>query len=384
MTKFDIIVVGAGPAGSMAALHAAEGKRKVCLLERKTDAGVPVRCGEGIGRHGLLNYLEPQPGWIRNTIHKSAMVSPSGIRIELSGVTEDFVLDREKMDGDLVKMAQKAGAEYFCGTSVISIEKKGYEYHVKCPQTTFIAPCVILADGVESRLARFLGWNTSLQLSDVETCAFARVVSPLIEKDACIFYTGSRVAPGGYAWIFPRGAGEANVGLGISGNHSDAGKAREYLQKFIDMELPGARVNDVHCGGVPVTKYIKPLVKDGVMLVGDAARQVNCLSGAGIAYSLYAGKTAGQVASQAFSGDSLNLKHLKNYEKSWAKSFGKQQRRSYALKQFVAKYADDTFLNRVAQSLSKEDPKNMNYLKVFMRTFSGHPLLLLKAIKLFK
>jgi hypothetical protein len=63
-----------------------------------------------------------------------------------------------------------------------------------------------------------------LALSDVETCAFARVISPLIEKNACIFFTGSKIAPGGYAWVFPRAVGEANVGLGISGNNSEPAK----------------------------------------------------------------------------------------------------------------------------------------------------------------
>ena len=120
------------------------------------------------------------------------------------------------------------------------------------------------------------------------------------------------------------------------------------------------------------------------MLVGDAARQVNSLSGAGLAYSLYAGKLAGKTAADAINGNTVNYKHLKTYEKNWHKKFGKQQLRSYSLKKFVEKYGDDSFLDRIAQSLSKEDPSKLNYLKVFTRTFSGHPLLLIKAIKLFR
>lgn len=384
MAEFDIIVIGAGPAGSMAAINASKCGRKVCLLERKDEAGVPVRCGEGIGRRGLLDNIEPRPEWIKNTIKKSVMISPSGIRVEISGVNEDFILDREKMDNDLVKEAIKAGTEYYSQSPVISIQKDGKEYNCVCPQRTFTSQCVILADGVESRLAHFLGWNTSLNLPDVETCAFAKVVSPLIENDACIFYIGSTVAPGGYAWIFPKGVGEANIGLGISGSKSDSGKAKEYLERFIDREFPAARISNIHCGGVPVTRYIRPLVKEGAMLIGDAARQVNCLSGAGLSYSYFAGKIAGRVAAEAFNGNILNYKHLLRYEKIWVKKFGKQQERSYSLKKYVEKYADDKFLDRVADSLSKEDPKKMNYLRVFMRTFSGHPLLLLKAMKLFK
>ena len=178
------------------------------------------------------------------------------------------------------------GLASFSETPVTSVQKKGEIYECVTPHKTFSSRILILADGVESRLARFLGWNTTLALSDVETCAFARVISPLIEKNACIFFTGSKIAPGGYAWVFPRAVGEANVGLGISGNNSEPGKAKLYLERFIESEFPGARLSNLHCGGVPVARYIRPLVKEGAILVGDAARQVNCLSGAGLAYSL--------------------------------------------------------------------------------------------------
>jgi digeranylgeranylglycerophospholipid reductase len=221
-------------------------------------------------------------------------------------------------------------------------------------------------------------------MSDIETCAFTRVISPFIEKDVCLFYTGSRFSPGGYAWIFPRGTGEANVGLGISGNHSTAGKAKMLLEQFISSEFPASRIKEYHCGAVPVARWIRPLVRDNVLLVGDAARQVNCLSGGGIGYSLFAGKAAGIAAASAFTGGSINPKLLYSYEKAWKEQFGKQQDRSYSLKKFLLKHGNDTFLNRIATSLKKENPEKMNYLRVFIRTFSNNPLLMFKAIKVFK
>jgi digeranylgeranylglycerophospholipid reductase len=222
-----------------------------------------------------------------------------------------------------------------------------------------------------------------LALQDIETCAFCRVASPLIDQTMCIFYTGTTVAPGGYAWIFPRGNGEANFGLGIIGNKSGAGKAREYLTKLIDRELPGARTYNLHCGGVPVTRYMRPLVREGAMLVGDAARQVNCISGAGIHYSLYAGKLAGTLAAKAIGpSGAVDYRSLRRYETEWKKTYGNQQERSYALKEFVLK-TDDAFLNRIAASLAKEPPERINYLRVFTRTFARRPLLLMKAMRLF-
>ena len=102
-------------------------------MERKARAGVPVRCGEGIGRRGLLDHIEPKPEWICNTIKKAVMISPSGIRIELKGTSEDFILDREKMDSDLVKEAINSGVSFFSETPVTSVQKKGEIYDVLLP-----------------------------------------------------------------------------------------------------------------------------------------------------------------------------------------------------------------------------------------------------------
>ncbi|NLP01362.1 MAG: NAD(P)/FAD-dependent oxidoreductase [Fibrobacter sp.] len=381
--KFDIAVIGAGPAGSMAAWSAALTGRRVCLLERKENAGVPVRCGEGIGAKGLAVSVKVKPEWIKSTVTKSVMVSPSGIKVKIANVDESYILDRERMDGDLVKEAVSAGVKYFNTFPVLSICRRKNGYECSGPSRSVTASIVILADGVESRLARFGGWDTSLALSDVESCAFTRVFSPLIEQDTCVFYTGSSVAPGGYAWIFPRGAGEANVGLGIIGSRSEAGLAVKKLKEFIDREFPGMRFGEIHSGGVPVKKWVRPLAKDGIMLVGDAARQVNCISGAGIGYALFAGKLCGRIAGEAVKGDMIDYDHLREYEKIWKKTYGKQQNRSFALKEFVINHADDRFLDRVANALCKEKPEKMNYMRVFARAFAHNPILLFKAFKLF-
>ncbi|MBN2189499.1 MAG: NAD(P)/FAD-dependent oxidoreductase [Chitinispirillaceae bacterium] len=380
---YDIAVIGAGPAGSMAARHAADLGRRVCIFERSARAGFPVRCGEGIGHESFIAHVGSRMEWTKNKITRSVMVSPSGIRVTLGDIGDNYILDREKMDGDLAAEAVKAGANLFLSTPIVDLRRIDSGYECRSTERAFTSSIVIIADGVESRAARFLGWNTALDPADIEPCAFCRVTSASIDQKTCVFYVGSSVAPGGYAWIFPRGNGEANAGCGVIGTRSCPGRAREYLMKFLAKELPGAPVKDLHCGGVPVARYVRPLARGGALLVGDAARQVNCISGAGIHYALFAGRLAGETAARAFRSDgTVDRRRLAYYEKNWIKTYGKQQERSYALKEFVMK-TDDAFLDRIAASLVREPPERMNYLRVFARTFSRRPLLLLKAVKLF-
>jgi len=98
---------------------------------------------------------------------------------------------------------------------------------------------------------------------------------------------------------------------------------------------------------------------------------------------MLAGKYAGTVAAQAFSKGKFNPAALKKYQKLWARYHGKQQQRSYVLKEMLLNYKDSV-LNNIALALSKEDPEKLNYLRVFIRTFSKHPLLMLKAFQLFR
>lgn len=383
--KYEIAVIGAGPAGSMAACRAAAAGKRVCLIERKERAGVPVRCGEGIGLKGFSLGVDVRDSWILSSISKVVMISPSGIRVDVGKIDQSYIIDREVMDSDLVDMATEKGTEYFPGTPILSIKREGDGlYLCRGRDKNFLASCVIIADGVESRLARDLGWKTALSGEDVETCAFCRLRHDNIPEGACAFYVGTNVAPNGYAWVFPRGKNTANVGLGIAGFKSEGGKAKELLLDFIDKNFPGAEMTHLHCGGVPVGKWLKPLVKEGAMVVGDAARQVHCMTGAGIAYSLIAGSMAGETAAESFVGERVDYKLLKRYEIKWRLRYGKQQMRSYSLKKTVFKEFDDKMLDRIASSLAKKEGARLSYLLVFLYAFARHPILLIKAFLLFK
>lgn len=387
MSRFDIIVIGAGPGGSQAALAAVKGGLKVALIERKEWPSTPVRCGEGVGFKGMNSSIGIDPKWILTEIKKVSFIAPNGKSVDVHKIGKSFCVDRTIMDRELVEQAIDAGVEYFNNTYITSVEtlkENGkITYKAISDSTTFEAPFIIAADGVESRIKRFLGWNSSFKMEDMESCAIAKVEHKSIVGDTIKFFVDDEIAPGGYLWVFPRGDGIANVGLGVLGTRSTAGFATQSLKRFITSRYPDSKVYDEHCGGVPVGHWQKPLVKDGVALVGDAAGQVNALNGGGIAYALFAGKSAGEAAVSAFNGGNIRYKFLKQYEKNWVKYCGKNQARSYSLKTSLLKHRN-SFFNSIADALEGEDFENLSYLKVFLKVFAKQPLMLLKTFLLFR
>ena len=117
--KYDIIVVGSGPTGSMAALEAAKAGCSVCILEKTKEVGSPVRCGEAVGYSGLTQFMQPKKEWIASTINSIQLVSPNNTSVDINfNLETGFILNRNIFDSDLSKMAVDAGAEIYTGAYV--------------------------------------------------------------------------------------------------------------------------------------------------------------------------------------------------------------------------------------------------------------------------
>jgi digeranylgeranylglycerophospholipid reductase len=383
INHYDITVIGGGPAGIVAATHAARQGRSVCLVDRKKKAGYPVRCGEAIGLKGFSSVVELDPAWIQSTITSMKLVSPSGLCVTVPNDYGAYIIDREKMENDITDDAVRAGVTLLRDTSIISVARQNGGYICASRTIKISSACIILAEGVESRLARQLGWSTHLAPGDVHSCAFVRIRHAGVIPDTCVFYLGKSRAPGGYVWVFHRGGDTANVGLGVLGSYCKPGMPKQLLLSFLNKEFPGAEVRDLHCAGVPMGTWIKPLVRDGVMLVGDAGHMMNCVSGAGIAYALFSGKVAGTVAGQAFENGVCRFEKLKEYERRWASHYGKQQRRSFSIKEIMVGFTD-RFMDDMARAVTKSKNGKMNILRIFIRAFAKHPFHLWKVIQLLR
>lgn len=335
--KYDCIVVGAGPAGSMAAKEMAENDVNVLLLEKHPEIGVPLSCAEAISFSGLTDFVPIDPEWICTQVHKVLLISPSNIKMELHHPNAGFILNRKLFDKRLSEKAVSCGAclkvnaqavgllknkkGEFCGVRVLETCSERSESDGK--EKEYEAKVIIGADGVESYVARWAGMDFCLGLDQIGSSAQYLLDQVEVEPDCTEFYLGQTLAPRGYAWVFPKGNSRANVGLVIASDRSKEKKAKEYLDEFVTKRFYNFKVAESMMGGIPCFDRHKNLVRENVLLVGDAGRVVDSLSGAGISTALLSGKIAGSVVSQYVKDGGLSVSSLKRYYDELMRSKGR-------------------------------------------------------------
>lgn len=385
---YDIIITGGGPAGSLAGWFAAEKGASVVILEKDRDIGYPVRCAEGISENNLKLYLEPSPEWQGQRIEYSRFISPSGKNIRVGTKIKGYILQRKIFDYELSKIAASYGAEVFTKSYVKGLIREGDNIkgvivkHLNDEYKIF-GKIIIGADGVESRIGKWAGINTVCSLEDIDTCVQATVSNIDIEEKACHFYFGKNVAPGGYAWIFPKGKGCANIGLGIRGVNAGVKSPVKFLKEFLKNNFPGGSVHTIIGGGVPCSGGLKKIVHKNVMLVGDAAHQTNPMSGGGLAYAMAAGKLAGTVAAEAVINGKNIEKYIVKYQKEWNKKWGKEIKSFYRIKQRLNNFSDENF-EKIAEILEKIKPEEITLRKLFLEAFKSYPKLLVEILKVIR
>jgi len=383
--RYDVIVVGGGPAGSMAARFAARAGVSVLMLEKDREIGIPVRCAEGVGDKGLRSVVDINPNWIAQKITTVKLYSPAGMEVFFETDEVGYILNRKIFDPGLAELAALAGTEIITKAYVngllqengqvtgVRVRTGGKEFQVK-------AGIVIGADGVESRVGRWAGIKTWEKLIDMETCAQVTAQNINVQQEAIHLYFSNNRAPKGYIWVFPKGNGLANVGIGISGEVSRFKSPFAYLYEFLNTNFPKASIITTVAGGVPCAREPEKIVANGLMLVGDAARQVNPVSGGGIVTGMIAGKIAGQVAGQAIIDGKTDEKRLSEYSRLWQKAEGKKNKVFYKLKEFVYNMSDKD-LDDTAKILLQIPPEKRTLVQLFTTALVKKPSLIVEAIK---
>jgi len=391
--KYDVVVVGSGPAGSVTARFAAEAGAKVLMIERRPEVGVPVLCGEGISQKVDNFKVLEGTRWMAKKMDGARIFSPNGTMVTLSaeyaGSETGYVLYRDIFDQELAQGAVRKGVKLMVNTGAVDLMKKnGKIAGVKAQrfdETMDIeADVVVGADGVESRVGRWAGIKTTLKPYDLETCAQYTLTNIDWPTPYCDFFLGKKIAPGGYVWVFPKEKDVANVGIGILSSMSESGKALQLLDAFIAKypDLKKGSPVRLIAGADPVAEPIES-VRDHVVLVGDAARHVDPITGGGLMTAIEGGKIAGEVIGKAVKQQKFDAQTLSEYETRWKEAFGKKLHRNYVAKEILLDMEDKT-LDMLADSLKDYKFEEFSTLSIIRALVSKHPSLLVKLTPLMK
>jgi len=390
MPDVDVLVVGAGPAGAVAAWQAKQAAPEldVVLLERDRAVGSPVRCAEGVGDAGLREYADPDGAdWAARKITRVIFQAPDDTEVLVAERGVGWILDRTRFDAHLAAQAAAAGAAVLVGAEATGMSRNGNDrWHVRVKERgqeeMYRARIVIGADGVETMVGRWAGLDTRVPSRDMESCAQYVLQGIEFDPDAIYLQFSDAIAPGGYAWIFPKAVGVANVGLGLVALKTDGRNARQYLDAWIERRFPNGARTGYTVGGVIVHTTIKKTYADGVMVAGDAAHMINPLSGGGITNAMKAGRLAGCTAAAAIRERDTSERRLSAYHKAWMDLLGDDHLKYYRIKEAL-EHMDDAFLNSLARTVNKIPQEKRSIGRIFAHALIKHPQLIPLAARFF-
>ncbi|MEJ2242527.1 MAG: NAD(P)/FAD-dependent oxidoreductase [Candidatus Bathyarchaeota archaeon] len=344
MNNYDVIVVGAGTGGCLAAKTLAKAGRKVCLIDRKSkkDIGDKV-CGDAIGKHHFENIgLAPPSGAELDQIIDGIKVYSPDMETEVNVQGEGvhgYLINRLLFGQRLLKEAKDAGAILFDSTIVINpIIENNYVVGVLVKdqktgkESKFNSRVVIDASGHSAVLRKILppefGIEKEVKDEDVEICyrEIRELKEPISEPGFCKIYLDLQRIPGGYYWIFPKSSTTVNVGLGVSMKKGFPNPKDLFNEVILSMPIfEGSHALTGGGGLVPTRRPISPMVGNGIIIIGDAACQVNPIHGGGIGSSMMGGVKAAEVIDDALTKDDVSRETLWPYTGIFMELYGAKQ-----------------------------------------------------------
>ncbi len=359
--KYDIVVIGSGPAGATVSRFAARAGLSVLLVDKKQELGAPIQCSGAVSRHALEEVglplaeeyiLEPIYGFaIYDQAGKAKKIDYRRLKGEVYGPGPDrkplgYVVDRRRFDRYCMMLAERAGVETWLkteglgytpaadGSCTVQLRRYNQLLEVRCR-------VVVGADGLMSQVGKWAGLQTHIKITELAGCL--QFIVDRVETDGLLeIITGHEWAPGGYAWVFPKGNGYAEIGLGVISTMTEH-SAQWHLDKFMRQSFfkdrfAAARILEVQGGGVPLAAPLRTQYADNLILVGDAARHVNPITGGGIHTALSGGKIAADFLVKHLQGaerEDCSAGALAGYQSAWLAALGDKMWKLYHAKTAV-------------------------------------------------
>ena len=333
---YDVIVVGAGPAGSYIAYELASLGHDVAVFEEKSALGLDVCC-TGIISTECFQSLDLGTDVILTKLNSARFFSPSGrcLRLQTEKI-QAYVVNRFLLDKAIASKAQSRGAQYFFSSPVIDIipEEDSIQAETLClgARERFSARAVVLANGFRPKLPRKLGLG---KIKSFLVGAQAEV--EVKNADEFEIYFSQEIAPGAFAWLVPTSINKAYVGLLATS------QAKLYLQKFLNNLFSQGKITsrevEIRQKAIPLGTLARSY-GDRILVIGDAAGQVKPTTGGGIYFGHLGARIAAGVLDEALSSDNLAIGQLSRYQKRWKAKMGKELSRGYWARWAYAKLSD--------------------------------------------
>jgi digeranylgeranylglycerophospholipid reductase len=322
--KFDIAVVGGGPAGLSAAYSAAKDGAKVILFEKDESIAHSIRTS-GVTWISEMERLGI-PSKFYNPIRNYRFVSPSNDVLITGNDSRSCVLDIRGTYQHLAFLAAKQGVQLMVKSNVIDVIKDGHRVagvKASTPKGRLIvrSTLVIDASGFSTSVGRKAG--VAGQWKRYGVGAEYECYCDDIDSTTWVLMVGQKYSDAGYAWVFPLSANRVRIGVGVGRPESNA-EPLEKLHKIIEKRLKPLdalregkiQPLELHYGFIPNEGMRSTSIADGLIMVGDSAGQSNPLVLEGIRYAIEFGRLAGKVGADSLSLNS-NRESLLEYERSW-------------------------------------------------------------------
>jgi geranylgeranyl reductase family protein len=318
MDTFDVAVIGAGPAGSMAAKYAAKAGASTILLEEHAGPGWPVQCAGLLGQEAMAESELSAGSFILGSMLGATVFSPGGARLDFKAkASKAWVVNRRLFDQAMLGQALQEGANLRLRSSGRKIRKeKDGSTLVLAGGEDISARIVLSAEGVSALLARRAGIAPSQTI-----LSGAQVEAPFAVEDPEKVEVHLGAAPGLFAWVIP--LNERHARIGLCARDQGCERLRAFLKTdVIRKRLQGSPVA-LNVGGLPLGPPAATAV-EGLLAVGDAAGQVKPTSGGGIYPGLVAAKIAGGVAAAASMEGDGSRERLSEYDRLWRVAMGRE------------------------------------------------------------
>ena len=350
--KCDVLVVGASPAGLMAAFSAAQGGAEVILVDRD-PAGLDHAANTLFEGMAGPSGVKVEDCYLKKELEGMRILSPSGQGITIPA--KGYFIDRKKFDEHYLGLAKSSGVTILVGLAknsrqegsgrTVSLEIDGGEEQIR-------ARMVVDASGVSSSLARQAGLQPMRHPEDIAWAMEAEVMLPELGEEMFFQYWIGSMAPGWKATFSPAGGDRATLGVFVRGHGQNV---QPFFRGFLKIfkaykkaqyrDIEDLKILSVRRGGDPICVLPGEIVADSLMVTGGAAAQ------SGLAYSMRAGTICGSVAAEAVAARDVSGKALSRYEKLWKREFYWQYRMGRASLQTLAMMKDEE-IDRLVRSLS--------------------------------